>query len=199
MWQHIKEMQMDESNQISVADHTDVIDLTANIVAAYVSNNSVRPADLPALLSEVHAAITGLNGTSATAAPAVEKATPSQIRKSITPDALISFIDGKPYKTLKRHITGAGMTIEEYRERFGLPRDYPSTAANYSAQRSALAKSLGLGNQRRDAAPKAAAADETVAEAPKARGRKKVAEPVAAPAEKPARGRRTKKAAVAVE
>ncbi|ACB27133.1 MucR family transcriptional regulator [Methylobacterium radiotolerans] len=190
---------MDESNQISVADHTDVIDLTANIVAAYVSNNSVRPADLPALLSEVHAAITGLNGTSATAAPAVEKATPSQIRKSITPDALISFIDGKPYKTLKRHITGAGMTIEEYRERFGLPRDYPSTAANYSAQRSALAKSLGLGNQRRDAAPKAAAADETVAEAPKARGRKKVAEPVAAPAEKPARGRRTKKAAVAVE
>ena len=66
---------------------------------------------------------------------------PAQIRKSITPDALISFIDGKPYKTLKRHLTGNGMTIEQYRERFGLPRDYPSTAASYSAQRSALAKS----------------------------------------------------------
>ncbi|PJI56047.1 MucR family transcriptional regulator [Methylobacterium radiotolerans] len=190
---------MDESNQISIADHTDFIDLTANIVAAYVSNNSVRPADLPALLSEVHAAITGLKGAAAPAEPKVEKATPSQIRKSITPDALISFIDGKPYKTLKRHITGAGMTIEEYRERFGLPRDYPSTAANYSAQRSALAKSAGLGNQRRNAAAKVAAADETVAEAPKARGRKKAAEPAAASAEKPARARKPKKAAVAAE
>ncbi len=190
---------MDESNQVSVADHIDVIDLTANIVAAYVSNNSVRPADLPALLSEVHAAITGLNGTSASAEPTVEKATPSQIRKSITPDALISFIDGKPYKTLKRHVTGNGLTFEEYRERFGLPRDYPTTAANYSAQRSALAKSAGLGQQRRNAAPKAAAADETVAEAPKPRGRKKVAEPAAAPAEKPARARKPKKASVAAE
>ena len=190
---------MDESNQVSVADHTDVIDLAANIVAAYVSNNSVRPADLPALLSEVHAAIIGLNGTSASAEPKVEKATPSQIRKSITPDALISFIDGKPYKTLKRHVTGNGLTFEEYRERFGLPRDYPTTAANYSAQRSALAKSAGLGQQRRKAAPKAAAADETVAEAPKPRGRKKVAEPAAAPAGKPARARKPKKVAVAAE
>ncbi|MGH1590541.1 MucR family transcriptional regulator [Methylobacterium phyllosphaerae] len=191
---------MDESTQVSGAEHFDFIDLTATVVAAYVSNNSVRPADLPALLSEVHAAITGLNRTSASAESKVEKPTPSQIRKSITPDALISFIDGKPYKTLKRHLNRAGMTIEEYRERFGLPRDYPSTAANYSAQRSALAKSLGLGlgNQRRNAAPKAAAADETVAEAPKARGRKKVAE-AAAPAEKPARARKPKKVAVAAE
>ena len=186
---------MDESNQISAADHVDVIDLTANIVAAYVSNNSVRPADLPALLSEVHAAIAGLNGHAASAEPNVEKPTPAQIRKSITPNALISFIDGKPYKTLKRHLNGAGLSIEEYRERFGLPRDYPSTSANYSAQRSALAKAAGLGNQRRNAAPKAAAADETVAEAPKVRGRKKTVEPAAAPAEKTPRGR--KKVAVA--
>lgn len=177
---------MDESNQISVADHTDVIDLTANIVAAYVSNNSVRPADLPALLSEVHAAITGLNGTSATAAPAVEKATPSQIRKSITPDALISFIDGKPYKSLKRHLTSNGTSPDEYRQKYGLPRDYPMVAATYAAQRSELAKSLGLGQLRRDRAAAKKAAE-------------KRAEPdpvVTAPVDaKPARRGRPKKSA----
>jgi predicted transcriptional regulator len=105
----------------------------------------------------------------------VEKPTPAQIRKSITPEALISFIDGKPYKTLKRHLTGNGMTIEEYRERYGLPRDYPSTAASYSEMRAALAKSFGLGQQRRKAASKAANMAETVAEGPKKRGRKKAA------------------------
>lgn len=145
---------MDESNQISIADHTDFIDLTANIVAAYVSNNSVRPADLPALLSEVHAAITGLKGAAAPAEPKVEKATPSQIRKSITPDALISFIDGKPYKTLKRHLTGNGMTIEQYRQRYGLPPDYPTTASTYSAMRAEFARNAGLGHKRRSPAAK---------------------------------------------
>ena len=186
---------MDENTQVSGPDQLDFVQLTSDIVAAYVSNNSVRPADLPALLSEVHAAVAGLNSAPASTETKVEKLTPSQIRKSITPDALISFIDGKPYKTLKRHLKGAGLTIEEYRERFGLPRDYPSTAANYSAQRSALAKSLGLGNQRRNAAAKVAEVAETVTEAPKSRGRKKAAEPAAAPAEKPARGRKSKKAA----
>ncbi|WP_082557798.1 MucR family transcriptional regulator [Methylobacterium sp. Leaf361] len=166
---------MDKSTSISASGHTNFIELTSDIVAAYVSKNSVRPADLPNLLAEVHGALSGLNGPSASAEPKVEKATPSQIRKSITPDALISFIDGKPYKTLKRHLTGAGLTFEDYRERFGLPRDYPSTAANYSAMRAEFARKAGLGTQRRNAAPKAAAADETVAEAPKARGRKKVA------------------------
>ena len=92
-----------------------------------------------------------------------------------------------------------GLTPDEYRAKWGLPVDYPMTAPSYSEMRSALARSAGLGNLRRNAAAKAAAADETVAEAPKARGRKKVAEPVAAPAEKPARGRKTKKAAVAAE
>ncbi|WP_020091261.1 MucR family transcriptional regulator [Methylobacterium sp. 285MFTsu5.1] len=188
---------MDENAAIAAVEQTSFIELTSDIVAAYVSKNSVQPADLPALLAKVHAALSGLSGTSASAVPTVEKATPAQIRKSISPDALISFLDGKSYKTLKRHITGAGLTFEEYRERFGLPRDYPSTAANYSAQRSALAKSAGLGQQRRNAAPKAAAADETVAEAPKARGPKKAGEAVAALAEKPTRGR--KKAAAAAE
>ncbi|MBY0254957.1 MAG: MucR family transcriptional regulator [Methylobacterium organophilum] len=186
---------MDENTQISGPDHLDFVQLTSDIVAAYVSNNSVRPGDLPALLTEVHAAVAGLNSAPASAEPEVEKLTAAQIWKSIAPDALISFIDGKPYKTLKRHLSGNGLTIKQYRERFGLPRDYPSTAANYSAQRSALAKSLGLGNQRRNAAAKAAAVDETIAEAPKARGRKKAAEPAAAPAEKPARARKSKAAA----
>lgn len=130
----------------------DLVALTADIVSAYVSNNRVPPAEMPTLLASVHAAVAGLGSAPASEKPAVQKLTPAQIRKSITPDALISFIDGKSYKTLKRHLTGNGLTIEQYRERFGLPHDYPSTAASYSEQRSALAKSLGLGLQRRKAA-----------------------------------------------
>ena len=146
------------------------IELAADIIAAYVSNNSVPVAELPALLGNVHAALNGLASDSSQAATEeqVEKATPAQIRKSITPDALISFIDGKPYKTLKRHLNKYGMDFQAYRARYGLPSDYPSTAANYSAQRSELAKSLGLGQQRRKATPEAATAS---AEKPKGRGR----------------------------
>ncbi|MCJ2126431.1 MucR family transcriptional regulator [Methylobacterium sp. J-077] len=158
---------MDENAEIIEAQAVDIIEMTADIVSAYVSNNPVRPSDMPNLLASVHAAVAGLRQGSAPEAPTVEKFTPSQIRKSITPDALISFIDGKPYKTLKRHVTGNGMTFEQYRERFGLPRDYPSTAASYSEQRSALAKSLGLGQQRKKAAPKAAEHAETVSDKPK--------------------------------
>jgi predicted transcriptional regulator len=181
---------VDDNATASLAPEQDNIALTADIVSAYVSNNHVAPGDLPALIATTHAALTGLGKAEPAAAPAVEKLTPAQVRKSITHDALISFIDGRPYKTLKRHLTGHGLTIETYRERYGLPRDYPSTAAGYSAQRSELAKSLGLGQQRRKAAPKAAAPAETVVEQPKARGRKKTAE---APA-KPARARKAKKA-----
>lgn len=188
---------MDESTSTPALDQSDLIVFTSDIVAAYVSNNSVRPADLPALLADVHAAIASLGGASASAEPKVEKLTPSQIRKSVTPDALISFLDGKPYKTLKRHLSGHGLTIEQYRERFGLPRDYPSTAASYSEQRSKLALAFGLGNQRLNAVAKAAVVAESIAEPPKARGLKKAAEPAAAPAEKPARARKSKKAAAA--
>ncbi|MGT2482164.1 MucR family transcriptional regulator (plasmid) [Methylobacterium oryzae CBMB20] len=151
------------------------IEQVVDIVAAYVSNNSVPSAELPTLISSIYSALSGLGQGGVSEAPQVEKLTPAQIRKSVTPDVLISFIDGKPYKTLKRHLSTHGMTIEEYRARFGLPRDYPSTAANYSAQRSALAKSTGLGNQRRKATPKAASTVEAVAETPKKRGRKKAA------------------------
>jgi predicted transcriptional regulator len=190
------EAKMDESTSIPLTEQRDFVDLTTDIVAAYVANNSVPVADLPTLLSGVHAALAGLGAPSASAEPKVEKLTPAQIRKSITPDALISFIDGKPYKTLKRHLTGNGLTMEEYRQRFGLPVDYPSTAASYSAMRAEFARSNGLG-QRRKAAAKAAVVAETIAEPPKARARKKAAEPAPAPAEKPARARKSKKAAAA--
>jgi predicted transcriptional regulator len=160
-----------ENAEIIETSTFDHIELTAEIVSAYVSNNPVRPADMAELIASTHAALSGLGQATAAAAPAVEKLTPAQIRKSVTPDAIISFIDGKPYKTLKRHLNGNGMTIEQYRERYGLPRDYPSTAANYSAQRSALAKNLGLGQQRKKAAPKAAEPAETVSDKPKRPGR----------------------------
>lgn len=129
----------------------DLVGLTADIVSAYVSHNRVSPAEMPVLLASVYDAVAKLGGPDEPAEASVERPSPAQIRKSIRPDGLISFIDGKSYKTLKRHLTGNGMTIEDYRERYGLPRDYPSTAASYSEQRSALAKRLGLGQQRRKA------------------------------------------------
>ncbi|MCJ2133395.1 MucR family transcriptional regulator [Methylobacterium sp. J-026] len=154
---------MDKNLRTIVAAATDYLELTADLVSAYVSRNSVRPADMAELIASTHAALTGLGNTGALAALATEKLTAGQTRKSITPDALISFIDGRPYKTLKRHLTGNGLTIEEYREHYGLPRDYPSTAASYSA----LAKSLGLGQQRK----KVAEPTETVSNKAKRAGR----------------------------
>jgi predicted transcriptional regulator len=171
---------MDELEQALTSN---TIELTADLVAAYVSNNNVPVAELPALLANVHAALTGL-GNGASAEPAgPEKPTPAQIRKSVTPDGIVSFEDGKTYKTMKRHLTLRGLTPDAYRAKYGLPSDYPMTSAAYSAQRSELARSFGLGQMRRKAAAKAAETGETVtgaAEAseasPKTRGRKKAAE-----------------------
>ena len=150
----------------------DRVELAADLVSAYVSNNSLPAADLPGLLTQVHTALVSLSAPAASPEDAVEKPTPAQIKKSITPDALISFLDGKPYKTLKRHLSTHGLDFDTYRSRYGLPADYPTVSANYSAARSALAKDLGLGQQRRKPAAKAAETAETVAEAPKTRGRK---------------------------
>ena len=107
---------------------TDYVEITTDIVSAYLTHNRVQVAELPSLLAGVHAALTGLNQNAEAPDSTARNLTPAQIRKSITPDGLISFIDGKPYKTLKRHLSRNGLTIEQYRERFGLPRDYPSTA-----------------------------------------------------------------------
>ncbi|PXW50710.1 MucR family transcriptional regulator [Methylobacterium sp. B4] len=125
----------------------DTIDLTATIVAAYVTKNILPAKDLPGLISSVHASLAGLGGTKPAAAAEIEieKPTPAQIRKSITPDALISFIDGKAYKMLKRHLSFHGLSPYSYRQRYGLPSDYPMTAPNYSEWRAALARSNGLG------------------------------------------------------
>jgi predicted transcriptional regulator len=130
----------------------DTVELTAVIVSAYVSNNHIQPAELTALISSVHAAVGGLGKAAESAEPPVERPTPAQIKKSITPDALISFLDGKRYKTLKRHLTKHGLDPASYRERFGLPHDYPLTATRYSEARSSLARTLGLGRKRAEAA-----------------------------------------------
>ena len=123
-----------------------LVTLVGEIVAAYVSNNSVPPAALPELMASVHGTLAALTGAPhAEAIPAVEQPTPAQIRKSVTPGGLVSFLDGKTYKTLKRHLTSHGLDPHSYRQRYRLPADYPMVASDYAAQRSALAKSIGLG------------------------------------------------------
>lgn len=153
----------------------DFVDLAADIVSAFVSNNNVRPVDLPALIASVHASLTGLSQPAA--APEEDhKVTAAQIRKSVTPDRITSFLDGKQYKSLKRHLTTRGYTPDEYRKKFGLGHDYPMVAASYAAQRSELAKSLGLGQIRRDRAAARNAEAASEAAAPARRGRPKKAD-----------------------
>jgi predicted transcriptional regulator len=124
-------------------------ELAGALVAAYVSNNSVPAAELPTLIHTVHGAICGLvasgNPGATASAPEIEKPSAAQIRKSVREDGITSFIDGRTYKTLKRHLTAHRLDPQSYRERFGLPSDYPMTAPGYAAQRSALAKAIGLG------------------------------------------------------
>lgn len=128
-----------------------VIEITAGVVSAYVASNSVPTSQLPSMLGEVYSALRGLfEPERAAPEPVSEQPTSAQIRKSVTPDALISFIDGKPYKTLKRHLTGHGLDPLSYRTRYGLPKDYPMVAPNYAARRSELAKAIGLGLVRPD-------------------------------------------------
>jgi predicted transcriptional regulator len=128
--------------------------LASEIVAAYVANNSIPVPELPKLIGSVHAALLGLyngSGSVGTDSPAeeVEKPTSAQIKKSITPDALTSFVDGKRYKTLKRHLSKHGLDPHSYRAKFGLPADYPMVSPSYSEARSALAKNIGLGRPGR--------------------------------------------------
>ncbi|MER2266720.1 MucR family transcriptional regulator [Methylobacterium oxalidis] len=122
-----------------------LVSLTAEIVSAYLGRNHVRPNDLTGLIESVHASLAGLSVHSGSATPAVAKPTPAEIKRSVTPDHLVSFEDGKPYKTLARHLRLRGLSPQAYRARWGLPLDYPMTAASYSAQRAELARSSGLG------------------------------------------------------
>jgi predicted transcriptional regulator len=124
---------------------TTLTELTAEILASYVTNNPVRPNDLPDVIRGVHQALARADQPEQPASPAAAKASPAQIRKSITPERLISFEDGQGYSMLRRHLSARGLTPAEYRQKWGLPVDYPMTAPLYSEARSSLAKSLGLG------------------------------------------------------
>ena len=127
--------------------------LTADIVAAHVSNNSVAVNDLPLLIANVHGALVGLAAPTAPAKP--EPKVP--IRSSVKPDYIVCLEDGKRLKMLKRHLsTHYQMTPDDYRRKWGLPADYPMVAPNYAEQRRTLAHSIGLGKKRRGSAPKAA-------------------------------------------
>jgi predicted transcriptional regulator len=125
------------------------IELTANIVSAYVSNNSVPSADIPALIGQVHSALKRVSGgQAATAAEPLKPAVP--VKRSINSDYIVCLEDGLKFKSLKRHLrTRYNMTPDQYREKWALPPDYPMVAPNYAAARSQLAKQMGLGQQRR--------------------------------------------------
>ena len=149
-----------------MSDENNHAELAADIVSAYVSNNTVAVSDLPGLIASVHAALTSA-ASGVVEEPVVELKPAVPVKKSITPDYLISLEDGKKYKSLKRHLrTSYDMSPEDYRAKWGLPSDYPMVAPNYAAARSELAKRMGLGNARK------AAAAPVVAKIPAKRGRK---------------------------
>lgn len=130
-------------------DKNELVELTADIVSAYVANNNVVSGDLPSLISDIHdalnrAAVKGARPVREEYKPAVP------IKKSVSPDYIICLEDGKKFKSLKRHLrTHYDLSPEEYREKWGLPHDYPMVAPNYAVARSKLAKKMGLGQRRK--------------------------------------------------
>jgi len=142
---------MKNKNEVMMIDSIEqdnLIELTADIVSAYISNNTISAADLPALIDEVHAALHKTAGGPAEPEPEpLKPAVP--VKKSVTPDYIICLEDGKKFKSLKRHLrTHYDLSPEEYREKWGLPVDYPMVAPNYAKARSQLAKKMGLGQKR---------------------------------------------------
>lgn len=134
--------------EVLVAEKAELIDMTAEIVSAYIGNNTIAPDEIAGLINKVFVALAGVNGSEA---PPLERPEPAvPIRKSITPDHLVCLEDGKKFKSLKRHLrTHYNLTPEQYREKWGLPRDYPMVAPNYAQARSRLAKKMGLGQNGR--------------------------------------------------
>ena len=128
-------------------DHDALVQLTADIVSAYVTNNKVESGDLSKLIQDVHMAL--VRAPSAATEPEQKPLVPAvPIRKSVNPDYIVSLEDGRKFKSLKRHLQGTyGMTPDEYRTKWGLPRDYPMVAPNYAKARSDLAKRMGLGRK----------------------------------------------------
>ena len=156
-----------------MADETNLVEMTVEVVASYVTKNNLRPEDVPGFIAQTHAAIAALTKSDEPAAAPEPEAAQEHVgavtaRKSLASrDHILSMIDGKPYKTLKRHISRHGMTPAEYRERYGLKADYPMTAPAYSERRREVAKTLGLGRKPKAAEP--APVEEPAA--PKKRGR----------------------------
>ncbi|WP_157220202.1 MucR family transcriptional regulator [Flavisphingomonas formosensis] len=193
-----------------MAEENDLVTMTIEVVASYVAHNNLRPEDVPAFIASTHAAISSLEksaeGGSEGDVPAAQPAV--SVRKSLSsPSHILSLIDGKPYKTLKRHLAANGLTPAQYRERFGLKADYPMVARAYSEERRAVAERLGLGRKPKAgkpvpaapaaapapvATPAAPAAPKTEAKAPRAKSKpaaapKAVAQPKAEVAAKPAK------------
>jgi predicted transcriptional regulator len=128
-------------------------DRVAEVSAAYFANSHVGVSEIGAVIAQIAQSLGAVGGAPAepvaseTESSAGRKLTLAQIRKSITPDVLMSFEDGRPYKTLRRHLAVRGLTPEQYREKWGLPSDYPMVSPNYSETRSRMAKQLGLGGR----------------------------------------------------
>lgn len=131
-----------------------LLELTAELVAAYVSNNSVPAGDLPTLIADVHSALGRVNGGSEAVVAVQEKPKPAiNPKKSVADDYIVCLEDGKKFKSLKRHLmTHYSLTPEQYREKWDLDPSYPMVAPNYAAARSRLAKNMGLGRKRKKAA-----------------------------------------------
>ena len=122
------------------------IQVAAEMVAAFVSNNPLPKSELPVLIHALHATVARLAGEPKSAPPQIEAKAPAvPIRRSITPEFLICLEDGKRFKAMRRHLAGLGLTPDQYREKWNLPADYPMVASDYSAQRSAMAKKIGFG------------------------------------------------------
>jgi predicted transcriptional regulator len=132
---------------MDVEERDDLVQLTADIVSAYVTNNTIESGQLSKLIEEVHQAL--VRAPQASVEPEQKPLVPAvPIRKSVTPDYIISLEDGRKFKSLKRHLAGTyGMTPDEYRAKWSLPRDYPMVAPNYAKARSDLAKRMGLGRK----------------------------------------------------
>ncbi len=132
-------------------DRSEIIEMTADIVSAFVSNNSVPATELPMLIQSVHRALSGVSTTAEPVESAPrEPAVP--LKKSVNPDFIVCLEDGRKFKSLKRHLrTKYNMSPEEYRSKWGLPKDYPMVAPNYAKARSDLAKQMGLGQGGRAA------------------------------------------------
>jgi len=133
------------------AGAADLLSLTADIVVAFLANNKLDPVAVPEVITATHADLVHLRAPQVEAIPELVREKPNRaaIRKSVTEEGIVSFLDGKTYRTLKRHLTTRGYSPDSYREAFGLPADYPIVAPGYSAVRSAQAKAVGLGAKRK--------------------------------------------------